>query len=96
MCILGTVIPWGFFGSFFAEHGFYIAFFLQSLFANGAAGGFSSDVIISITVFWVWSFHDARTNNVSHWWAVLPAGTLVGLSLALPLYLYFRTSKQTC
>lgn len=35
-------------------------------------------------------FFDSRTLGVAHWWLVLPAGFCVGLSLALPLYLYFR------
>lgn len=41
-------------------------------------------------VFWVWSFVDARTHHVKQWWLVIPAGFNVGLSLALPLYLFLR------
>jgi hypothetical protein len=88
--VMGTVVPWLFFGSFFALHGPDIPLFLQSLFANGAAGGFSADVLISIFVFWVWSWRDARERNVARWWLVLPASFFIGLSLALPLYLYLR------
>ena len=90
MAVIGTVIPWLFFGSFFTLHGPDIPLFLQSLFVNGAAGGFSADVLISILVFWVWSGRDAAKANVARWWLVLPAGFFVGLSLALPLYLYLR------
>lgn len=90
MAVLGTVIPWLFFGSFFALHGPNLVLFVQSLFANGAAGGFSADVLISIVAFWVWSWRDARHNSVAHWWLILPASFCVGLSLALPLYLYLR------
>ena len=32
----------------------------------------------------------ARTQNIQRWWLVLPASFTVGLSLALPLYLYLR------
>lgn len=91
--IIGTILPWLLFGSFFAANGLNIPLFLKSLYANGAAGGFSTDVLISILVFWVWSFRDARQNSISSWWLVIPAGSLVGLSLALPLYLYFREGK---
>lgn len=93
MAIIGTLVPWVFFGTFFAEHGADIPLFLRSLFANGAAGGFSADVLISILVFWVWSWHDARGQNVTGWWLILPASFLVGLSLAFPLYLYLRAAK---
>jgi hypothetical protein len=89
--VIGTVVPWLFFASFFAQEGFNIPLFIQSLFVNGAAGGFAADVLISILVFWVWSYADARQNQIKNWWVVLPAGFMVGLSLALPLYLYLRS-----
>ncbi|MDM7850152.1 DUF2834 domain-containing protein [Pseudochrobactrum kiredjianiae] len=95
MAIIGTLVPWLFFGSFFALNGLDIPLFLQSLFANGAAGGFSADVLITIVVFWIWSWRDAAKNNVTHWWLVLPASCFVGLSLALPLYLYLREPHST-
>lgn len=90
MAVIGTVVPWLFFGSFFALHGPDVPVFLQSLFANGAAGGFSADVLISIPIFWIWSWRDAAKYNIARWWLVLPASFFVGLSLALPLYLYIR------
>ncbi|WP_424832680.1 DUF2834 domain-containing protein [Ruegeria sp.] len=94
MCVVGTIVPWIFFGSFFAENGLNVGLFLSSLFANGAAGGFSADVLISIAVFWVWSFTDAQKDQIRNWWLVIPAGCLVGLSLALPLYLFLRSKPK--
>lgn len=88
--VVGTVVPWALFLSFFRQHGLDVPLFLQSLFVNGAAGGFSADVLISILVFWVWSWRDASKHRVTNWWLVIPSGCLVGLSLALPLYLYLR------
>lgn len=90
MAVVGTVVPWVLFASFFTAHGLDIPLFLQSLFANGAAGGFSADVLICIIIFWVWSWQDAAKHNIKRWWLVLPASFCVGLSLALPLYLYLR------
>jgi hypothetical protein len=89
--VIGTVVPWLFFAGFLAQEGFSIPLFVQSLFVNGAAGGFAVDLLISILVFWVWSYADARQNQIKNWWVVLPAGFMVGLSLALPLYLYLRS-----
>jgi hypothetical protein len=94
MSVAGTVIPWAFFASFFASHGPNLPFFIANLFANGAAGGFSIDVMISIAVFWVWSFADAGKNHVRRWWLVIPAGFFVGLSLAMPLYFYLQAAAK--
>ena len=88
--IVGTVIPWLFFGAFFNAHGPDLPLFLRSLFANDPAGGFSADVLISLPVFWAWSWRDAKKRSVAGWWLVPPASFCVGLSLALPLYLYLR------
>jgi hypothetical protein len=93
--ILGTVIPWAFFASFFSTEGINVPLFISSLFVNGPAGGFSADVLISIVVFWVWSYTDAQKNQIRRWWLVLPASFSVGLSLALPLYLYLREEASS-
>ena len=90
MALIGTIIPWALFGSFFALNGIDVPLFLRSLCVNGAAGGFSADVLISILVFLTWSWRDAAKQGVARWWLVLPASAFVGLSLALPLYLYLR------
>lgn len=90
--IIGTIVPWIFFGQFIAASGIDLPLFAQNLFANGPASGFSADVLISATVFLIWSFGDAQKQGVRQWWLLIPATFLVGLSLALPLYLYLRES----
>ena len=94
MAVLGILVPWYFFSQFIAEHGINFVDFLQALFVNGAAGGFSSDIFISATVFWVWSYQDAKTTGVRNWWPVIPATIFVGLSLALPMYFLFRLKAE--
>jgi Terpene cyclase DEP1 len=88
--IIGTIIPWIFFADFFSNQGFNLPLFFRSLFVNSVAGGFSVDLLISILLFWIWSFYDAKKHHVKHWWIVLPTASCVGLALALALYLYFR------
>ncbi|MBL4646367.1 MAG: hypothetical protein COA52_03385 [Hyphomicrobiales bacterium] len=95
MAVLGTIIPYIFFGSFIADNGINLIAFVKALFVNGAAGGFSADILLSSFVFWVWSFHDARQQGIARWWLIIPANLLVGLSLALPLYFYMREGKKS-
>lgn len=91
--IVGTVLPWIFFLGFFKQEGLNLLLFIKEIFANGPAAGFSTDVLISILVFWVWSYKDAQERKITNWWLVLPTGFTVGLSLAMPLYFYLRTDK---
>ncbi len=90
LAVIGTVVPWYFFQSYFLQHGLDGELFIRLLFANGAAGGFSADVLISIVVFLYWVWSDAKEQGVKRWWLVVPALFAVGLSLAMPLYLYLR------
>lgn len=93
LAILGTLLPWSFFGMFIHTHGVDLSLFVKGLYANNAAGGFTTDVLLSLLVFWVWSYKDAKEHHVKHWWLVVPAAFTVGLSLAMPLYLAMRAES---
>lgn len=84
-----------FFGSFFVANEFDLIAFVSGVFANGAAGGFAADVIITFVVFLICPYYDVHRHKVRTWWLVLPAGFCVGLSLALPLYLHLRHDRAT-
>ena len=88
--VVGTVIPWLFFADFVAANGVDIPLFVQSLFSNGASGGFTADVLITCCIFWVWSWGDAKEHGVKSWWLTIPAVWFVGISLGLPMYLWLR------
>ena len=91
LAIVGAVVPYVFFVQFFGEHGVSLAGFLGGLFVNGAAGGFAADVFISSAVFWVYMF--SRKEGPSPWLYVV-VNLTIGLSCALPLYLW-KTSDQS-
>lgn len=88
--IVGAVVPYVFFGSFIADNGVDLPAFVEGLFVNGAAGGFSADLLITSFVFWVWSYRDAQQLRVDRWWMIPIINLAVGLSAAFPLYLYLR------
>ena len=83
--IVGAVVPMFFFFNFFAASGFGLPTFVSALFINGAAGGFTADLLITSTVFWIYMF--ARTEGPKPWLFVV-LNLTIGLSCALPGYLY--------
>jgi hypothetical protein len=47
LAIVGAVVPYGFFFGFIAAEGLNLSGFVSALFANGPAGGFTADLLIS-------------------------------------------------
>ena len=89
LAVARAVVPYFFFIQFFAAEGFG-GNFVGALFVNGAAGGFSSDVLLSSLVFWLFLFSESRRVGVSRPWTYVAVNLLIGLSCALPLFLWAR------
>ena len=90
LAVVGAVVPYVFFWTFVSNNGLDLGAFVSALFVNGAAGGFSADLLITSFVFWLWSFHDSRQLKVPKWWVIPIINLTIGLSAALPFYLYLR------
>ena len=88
--ILGTIVPYLFFGDFVLSQGIDIPEFVRQIFANSPAGGFTTDLLITSAAFWIWSFREARRRGMRCWWIYVSLNLTVGLSCALPLFLAFR------
>ena len=85
LAIVGAVVPMLFFFNFFAASGLGLPAFVSALFVNGAAGGFAADLLITSFVFWLYMF--ARKEGPKPWLFVV-LNLTIGLSCALPGYLY--------
>lgn len=90
LAILGAIVPYVFFGNFMLEQGMDLTEFVRQLFATSPASGFTVDLLITSAAFWIWSFREARQRDMRHWWVYVALNLTVGLSCALPLFLYFR------
>ena len=90
LCVVGFVLPYIPFTLFMLDHNFNLGRFVQALFANNATTMFTMDLLISSLVFWLFLFYDSRRLRLKNVWLYVTANLLVGLSLALPLFLYFR------
>jgi hypothetical protein len=93
LCVVGFAVPYGLLTLFVMEHGLdSLGRSIQALFVNGAAAMLTADLLISSLVFWVWLFYEGGRLGMKHLWAYVAANLLVGLSLALPLFLYYRAA----
>ncbi len=87
----GLTFPYYFIFKFFAANqGTPIPAILQ-LFETNMSAAFNADLLVSILVFWVFVYMESKRIDLKNWWLFLPA-TLIGLSFAFPLFLYFRES----
>jgi hypothetical protein len=48
------------------------------------------DFSISCVVFWPFMYVEAKRLGIRYWWAFIPANLIIGLSFALPAFLYVR------
>lgn len=94
LAILGAVVPYVFFVQHFQSAGYGLDTFVRSLFANGAAGGFTADLLISSLAFWIAVFSDRKTNSGPHPAPFIVLNLLIGLSCALPAWLYARARPE--
>lgn len=86
--VIGAIIPFVFFFQFIQINGINLPAFISGLFANGAAGGFSADLLISSFVFWAFMFRQQKMNDAPKPWLFIALNLCIGLSCALPAYLY--------
>lgn len=89
--LVGAIAPYAFFVGFFNEEGLALTTFIEALFANGAAAGFTADLLITSVVFW--AFMLSRADGPRPWPFIL-ANLVIGLSFAFPLYLYVRERRN--
>ena len=87
--IIGAVVPYLFFINYFLEAGVYLPDFVAALFVNGAAGGFTADLLISSAVFWGYMISQREPKI----WLFILLNMTIGLSCALPAYFYAVTSR---
>ncbi len=90
LAIIGFIAPYYF---FLQVRSFDLGELLQLFSASRILSGIAMDLLVSVIVFWFFMFSEARKLGMKNPWVYLLATLLVGLSFALPLFLYFRERK---
>jgi Terpene cyclase DEP1 len=90
LCVLGAVIPYSQFIPWVAKNGLHVGLLVRQLFANRVSAFFGLDVLISSVVLVVFMRAEGRLLRMKLRWLPIVALCVVGVSLALPLFLYLR------
>ncbi|MFL6228338.1 MAG: DUF2834 domain-containing protein [Pyrinomonadaceae bacterium] len=91
--ILGALLPLSQLFPFLTAHGFDVPLLFRQLFQTNVSACFGLDVIISSVVLWLLVFSEGRRLKMKNLWLYVVCNLAVGVSLALPLFLYFRERK---
>ena len=93
LAFIGLLVPYYFLFKFLGANGLVIPLLIQQLFANNISTFFAVDLVISIIVFWIYMIAEANKLEMKNWWLYILASLTVGLSFALPLFLFFKERK---
>jgi hypothetical protein len=90
LCVLGLVFPYWQFVPWVAANGLHLSLLIQQLFSNRIGGFFGMDVLVSSLVLVVFMRAESAKLEIRGRWFPVLALLSVGVSLALPLFLYLR------
>ena len=88
--VLGAVLPLWQLAPFLSAHGLDVPLLFRQLFQSPVAAFFGADVIVSSFALWLFVFSEGRRRGMGNLWLYVACNLAVGLSLALPLFLFFR------
>lgn len=83
-------MPYRHLGSWLMENGINVRLLIEQLAVNRISLFFGADVMVSALVLLVLIRMDGARFGVKHRWLPIVALCTVGVSLALPLFLYLR------
>ena len=93
LCFFGLILTYWQFVPWVAQNGLNMSLFFHQLFANRISAFFGMDVFVSAAALLVFMRTEGSRLDIPSRWLSVMALVLVGVSLALPLFLYLRERK---
>lgn len=93
LCFVGALLPYWQFVPWLMQHGLNLSLFGRELFANRISAFFGMDVLVSAVVLIAFMRVESARLNISRRCLPVLALLIVGVSLALPMFLYMREAK---
>jgi heme/copper-type cytochrome/quinol oxidase subunit 4 len=94
LCVIGVAIPYSQFVPWLMHNGPDGRLFVAQLLANRISTFFVADVLVSAAVLVVFMGQESKRLNIRHRGLAIAGLCLVGVSFALPLFLYLRERAQ--
>ena len=94
LCFLGALLPYWQFVPWVLQHGINLPLFVRELLANRISAVFGMDVLVSAAVLIVFMRIEGARLDIRRRWLPVLALLTVGVSLALPMFLYMRESRM--
>ena len=91
LSVAGFSLPYSQLIPFFRDNGLDLALFWSQLFANRISSDFAFDLLVSSVVFWIFVFREGTRLHLKFLWVYVVLNLIVGLSFALPLFLWVRS-----
>ena len=92
--ILGLILPMSQFINFLQKYGWNIRYMLELVAANHISRFFVLDLVIASAVFFVFVIVEANRIKMKFIWIYILATLCIGLSFALPLFMFAREVKR--
>jgi len=93
LCFVGALLPYWQFVPWVVQHGMNLPLFVRELFVNRISAFFGMDVLVSAVVLVAFIRIESARLSIRQRWLPVLAVLLVGVSLALPLFLYMREAR---
>ena len=90
LCVLGILLPYSQFIPWVMENGLDLGLIFRQLFANRIGGFFGLDVLVSSVILIRFVHTEGQRLGVRRLWLPILGLLTVGVSCALPLFLYLR------
>jgi hypothetical protein len=90
LCFVGALLPYWQFVPWVVAHGMNLPLFVRELFVNRISAFFGIDLLVSAVVLVVFMRVESGRIQIHQRWLPIVAMLLVGVSLALPRFLYMR------
>ena len=94
LCFAGALLPYWQFVPWVIQHGMNLPLFVRELFANRISAFFGMDVFVSAVVLIAFMRVESRRLKFRRRWLPVLAMLTVGVSLALPMFLYMRELRM--